>query len=206
MVTLEITNIHILNNVIVPFYNKNDSFPTHKGRGLKILQSKKYLDFVDWSLLVYIFYYGYHRLPEGISLIKEIQTSMNNYRLTTSAKLVDSTMLPINLNSQIITGEKNMIIEEDPLTLKKKSIESKMFHLKSLPSPYEIKNGIRYLRGTNNFVSDKLKLLAIDENNNKIYYDSISECSKALKIGRKNIKDCILSGKTYKNYKFIFDL
>ena len=36
-----------------------------------VLQSKKYLDFLVWS--IFIFYYGYHRLPEGINLINEIK-------------------------------------------------------------------------------------------------------------------------------------
>ena len=44
------------------------------------------------------------------------------------------------------------------------------------------------------------------ESNNKSIYSSISECSKALKIGRTNIKNCLISGQTYKNYKFIFGL
>jgi hypothetical protein len=37
---------------------------------INILQSKKVKDFYDWSRLVNIYYYGYHTLPEGISLIE----------------------------------------------------------------------------------------------------------------------------------------
>jgi hypothetical protein len=87
-----------------------------------------------------------------------------------------------------------------------KNIDSKISNLFLLPSPYEIKNGIRFLRGTNNLVSEKLKIVAIDENNNKYFYSSISECSKVLNIGRTNIKNSILSGEVYKGYKFYFDL
>jgi hypothetical protein len=93
------------------------------------------------------------------------------------------------------------------------TILDKISYLFSLPSPYEIKNGVRYLRGTTNFVSEKLKIIAIGpmdplvaqqlQSNNSFTYSSLTECSKALKIGRTNIKNCILSGKTYKNYKFI---
>ena len=85
-------------------------------------------------------------------------------------------------------------------------IEEKFKNLCLISSPYEIKNGVRYLRGTNNLVSEKLKVIAIDESNNRFTYSSLSECSKALKIGRTNIKNCIISGQTYKNYKFIFGL
>jgi hypothetical protein len=60
-----------------------------------------------------------------------------------------------------------------------------------LPAPYEIKNGVRYLTGTNKLVSEKLRIIAIDDNDNKLSYSSISECNRALGIGRSIIKDCI---------------
>jgi hypothetical protein len=282
MVILEINNIHVLKNVIISLYNKNDS-------KFKILQTKKYLDFCDWSILVCICYYGYHRLPEGISLINEIKSHMNNFRLTTyqtqatprtkanlsqafpsesekygPSKLdiksvvklafVLATLAPRHPSNDSASGASgldvfnNDIYKQDlhlPLVLSSfinnftpdkgkglvkndtlfcfpafsfssegeagdkceeyiATILSKISYLFSLPSPYEIKDGLRYLRGTNNLVSEKLKLICIDENNNRITYSSISECSKALKFGRTNIKNCILSGQTYKNYKFIF--
>jgi hypothetical protein len=51
-VNLDITDIHILKNKIVPI------FYTHKGIG--ILKSKKLKDFNDWSIVVDIYYFGYH--------------------------------------------------------------------------------------------------------------------------------------------------
>ena len=38
----------------------------------KLLNSKKERDFNDWAILVDIKYYGYHSMPEGVSLFKEI--------------------------------------------------------------------------------------------------------------------------------------
>lgn len=58
----------------------------------------------------------------------------------------------------------------------------------SLPAPYEIKFGLRFIRGTNNLVSDKLKIIFIDNFNNKSFFSSFNECSKSLHIGRSKIK------------------
>ena len=72
------------------------------------------------------------------------------------------------------------------------------------PSPYEIKNGIRFIRGTNKLVSESLKIRATDIfiPNNTSVFSSISECSIALKLDRSKIKTCLLSGEIYKNYRF----
>ena len=62
---LDYTNIHFLTNVVVPLYSiKSNEF--------KLLNSKKEKDFNDWTILVDIYYYGYHNMPEGVSLVKEI--------------------------------------------------------------------------------------------------------------------------------------
>jgi NUMOD1 domain len=82
--------------------------------------------------------------------------------------------------------------------------ENKLKNLYFLPAPYEIKNGVRFIRGTNNLVSEKLKIISIDNLNNKSIFSSITECSKSLKIDRTKIKKCLLTGETYNNYKFIF--
>jgi hypothetical protein len=52
------------------------------------LQTKKLKDFCDWSIIVIIVFYGYHRLPEGISIINELKKRMNNFRLTTNFNAV----------------------------------------------------------------------------------------------------------------------
>ena len=142
--------------------------------------SKKYLDFCDWSIIVNICFYGYHNLSEGLDLIYDIKSGMNNFRLSTS------------IGSQKI---KNRF-----------SLNNKISYLFSLPAPYIYKDGLRYLNGTNKLVSENLKLIAIDQYDNKFYYSSLINCSKALKIGRKKIKECLISNKFYKGYKFIYDI
>ncbi len=71
-----------------------------------------------------------------------------------------------------------------------------------IPSPYEIRNGIRFIRGTDNLVSEKLKIKAIDGINKEYFFSSISECGKILKLDRTKIKKSILTGSLYNNYKF----
>lgn len=53
-----------------------------ENKDFSVLQTKKLKDFCAWSIIVIIVFYGYHRLPEGISIINEIKLSLNNFRLT----------------------------------------------------------------------------------------------------------------------------
>jgi len=112
-VSLEINNINILMNFIIPFFSKG-------------MLTKKALDFKYWSIIVEITYYGYHTLLQGIELINLIKSNINNFRLKTDA-----------------------IIDHDEY---KNLIEKKRNNLLSLPSPYEIKNGIMFIRGTDKLV------------------------------------------------------
>ena len=73
-VSLEINNINILMNVIIPIFSKD-------------MLTKKSLDFKDWSIIVEITYYGYHTLLEGIELINLIKSNMNNFRLNNDSNL-----------------------------------------------------------------------------------------------------------------------
>lgn len=249
-VTLEINNIHVLKNLIVPLYNKNDSNIFTQS----LLLTKKYLDFCDWSISVCIFFYGYHRFPEGISLINKIRSKMNNFRFITKDFTVSDFTIKELASLEPLQGRAEVydfnasrkfffecegeaissgydlekfkevfdtdLFKQDPhlpLVLNnfiknvphyKSEVDSitildKLYYIFSLPSPYEIKDRVRFLRGTAKLVSEKLKIIAIDKNNNRFTYSSITECSKALNLGRTNIKNCILSGQTYKTYKFI---
>jgi hypothetical protein len=57
------------------------------------------------------------------------------------------------------------------------------------------------MRGTNNLVSEGLKIIAIENlNNNSIFY-SISDCSLAINIDRSKFKHCLFPGDKYKNFK-----
>lgn len=136
------------------------------------MKTKKLKDFKDWCLVVDIYFFGYHLLPEGKLLITEIKNTWNNFRLSTHYK-------------------KNNLINLS-------NFENKFKTLFSFPSPYEIKNEIRFIRGTNKLVSEGLKIIAIDNLNNKFIFSSISKCSIAIKIDRSKIKHCLLTGETFK--------
>lgn len=60
------------------------------------------------------------------------------------------------------------------------NLEERIKNLFLILSPYEIKNGIRFIRGTNKLVSESLKIICIDTKlsgargvNNKIKFSSI---------------------------------
>ena len=78
--------------------------------------------------------------------------------------------------------------------------------LSNIPSPYIIKEGIRFYRDTalRKLVSDKVKMIVIDPLNKELVFSSISECSRILQIERYKIKKYLVNGETYKNYKFKF--
>ena len=84
-------------------------------------------------------------------------------------------------------------------------IEEKLNYLLSLPSPYEIKEGILFLRGTDKLVSKFFKIKVEDTNGKVQNFTSISKCCLNLNIPRKIIKNCLLSSITYKNYTIKFD-
>jgi hypothetical protein len=124
-------------------------------------------------------YYGYHTLDEGKELIHLIKSNMNNFRL----------------NPDFVTNyDQNKAL-----------IEEKLNYLLSLPSPYEIKEGILFLRGTNKLVSKFFKIKVKDTSDEVQYFTSISECRLNLNIPSKIIKNCLLLNIPYKNYTIKFD-
>jgi len=178
-VNLDITDILHLKNVIIPLYSTiASSYDTNLVIEKSLLKTKKFKDFRDWSFVVLAYYYGYHLIDEGQIFITEIKNSWNNFRLTT----------------HYLNNKENTAI----------NFETKFKILLLIPSPYEIKNGIRFIRNTNKLVSEGLKIIAIDNFNNESIFLSITECSLALKLDRAKIKHCLITGETYKNYKFKF--
>lgn len=191
-VVLEIYKIQTLKNLILPLFSspRRGDNPLLGARretrditDFNPLQSKKVKDFNDWSILVNVNYYGYHTIPEGISLIEKIKSRMNNYRLSTYKSIGNGPVVFENTES---------------------FIQKKISDLFSLPAPYEIKNGIRFVRGTDKLVAKDLSIIAIDKFNNKLFFSSISECSKALQIPRSRIKNGLLTSESYNGYKFLF--
>jgi len=162
---LEITKISTLLKFVNKYNNKNSDLFSFK--------TKKYY---DWSIIVNLYYLGYHLLPEGKSLIIKIKSRMNNYRLSTYTSLNNEE------NFENLEIEKNKVL--------------------ALAAPFEIKNGIRLYSGTNKWVSDKISIIVIDNLGNELYFDSLTNCSLSLKISRSKIKDCIVKGTIYKNFLF----
>lgn len=201
-VVLEFNKIYVLKTIIIPLFyrylfpngdkekflflsiNQIKPLSFMVDNNFSILQTKKSQDFCYWSIIVNIVFYGYHKLPQAISIINEIKGSMNKFRLTTYSKS----------NTCDKESEKGM------------SINSKVSDLISVPSPYVIKGVNRYLRETNKLVSEKLGVIAIDEQGNKQNYISISKCSKALGFGKLTIKNCLLTGNTHKGYQFVYNV
>ena len=109
---------------------------------------------------------------------------MNKYRLTTNFSLLN-----------------------DVKCISVSDIENLLSKLYLLDSPYEIKQGVRYYRNTNKLVSEATNIIVINskENNNKIIYNSMSECASSLNISRKKIKYCLNTGESYKGYSFVLN-
>ena len=145
-----------------------------------LLKTLKAQDFSLWLKLVDIYYKGYHTILEGKYIFDAIKLHINKYRLTTNSDLY---------------GDKNRIslLEIDKLLSKLYLIES----------PYETKEGIRYYRNTTRLVSESVKIIAIDKEDNKKIYESMTECAKDLKISRKKIKECLSTGDTHNGYVFV---
>ena len=122
MVQLEFNNIRFLFNILL---NDLRSFPMY---------SKKKLDFNDWAIIVKLYYFGYHLLPSGKSLIEKLKTRMK------TAKQFSS-------NSSISISESNLT---DSI------LEQEIEQVLILPAPYYVKNGVRFLAGTNKLVPEPL--------------------------------------------------
>nr|WDS46421.1 LAGLIDADG homing endonuclease [Cyathus striatus] len=176
-ITLDITDIQFLKNKILNLYSKPG-----------ILKSKKLKDFNDWSIIVNLYYLGYHLKPEGQLFITEIKNRFNNCRLSNNIKNLTSSLEIPNNNSSF-----------DSL-----SFDNRLKNILLTPSPYEILKGVRVKRGTTNLVSARVKIIAIDNLNNQTIYSSIKECSIKLGLDRATIKTCLIKGEEYKNYKFIY--
>nr|QCW06920.1 hypothetical protein [Drechslerella brochopaga] len=147
-----------------------------------ILKTLKSEDFLLWLELVEMYYKGYYTILEGKSIIDAIKNCINKYRL--------------NTNNHLIKEKEIKSITEIKLLLTKLYLQN---------SPYEIKNGIRYYRGTDKLVSESTKIICIDENNCRLEFDSITKAANALNIFINKIKNCITTGKSYKGYIFLLN-
>jgi hypothetical protein len=86
--------------------------------------SKKGKDFEDWLICVEIYFSGRHTLSEGEALILRLKSRMNNNRLSTN---------PNNQRDLVIT-------------------QSEIENLFALAAPYEVRNGVRFISGSDKLV------------------------------------------------------
>lgn len=143
-----------------------------------LLKTLKSNDFLLWLELIEIYYMGYHTNLEGKFVFDVIKNCINKYRLSTNSHWVK---------------EKKSLIE----------IRSLLTKLYSKDSPYEINNNIRYIRGTDKLVSESTLIICLDENNHKLEFNSMTKAAEALNISRTKIKDCLVTGKSFKGYFFL---
>nr|YP_005088126.1 LAGLIDADG intron encoded protein [Fusarium solani]AEJ72916.1 LAGLIDADG intron encoded protein [Fusarium solani] len=160
---------------------KGNLIPLMYHDGNVILRTLKHKDFLLWLKLVDLYYNGYHTILEGKFIFDAIKLHMNKYRLTT--------------NSNLLKDKKFISMVE---------IDNLMSKLYLTDSPYEIKDNNRFYRNTDKLVSESTKIIAIKDNQSKMY-NSISECAKDISISRKYIKECLISGKFYKDYTFVLN-
>ena len=178
-IILEINEIKLLKKAIIPFVLENDKI---------LLKTLKKQDFLYWLNLIDIYYKGYHTLLEGKFIFDSIKSCMNKNRLST------------NKSSYLLHTLPSISY------LYNKTIEEQLDILFNIESPYQIKDGIRYIRNTNNLVSESLNIVCIHiDYNKRILYNSISECAKDLNISRKIIKNSIHLNKEYKGYIFMIN-
>ena len=112
--SLSISNSFYLSVVIVPLLNKLS------------WNSKKYLDYCDWKLILVILSKGLHYTSEGLNIIEIISNQMNNNRLSTTTPEVKITFL-----------------------------KDKIYELSNSPSNYEIRNGKLFIISLNRFRVNK---------------------------------------------------
>ena len=86
----------------------------------------------------------------------------------------------MHINKYRVTTNTNLYEDKNRISLLE--IDKLLSKLYLIESPYETKEGIRYYRNTTRLVSESVKITAIDKENNKKIYESMSECAKDLKI------------------------
>lgn len=136
--------------------------------------SKKGKDFEDWLICVEIYFSGRHTLAEGEALILCFKSRMNNNRLSTN---------PIN--------QKDLLISQA-------NVEAVF----KLPAPYEVRDGARYISGTDKLVPESFPVFVTYPDGTISSFSSLSKCAIALGISRKPVREYLDTGTPYKNHFF----
>ena len=141
-------------------------------------QTKKRLDYEDWSIVVQISFLGLHLNEEGISLALDLISRMNNSRLSTHKNF------------------KEVEISKDRID-----------NVLSLSPAYEYRDGERYLISSGKKVSLIKEIKLIDLQGSELVFPSLSECARVLNEDRKRIaryvnQDKLFVCKNNKNNKY----
>lgn len=142
---ISVQNVTYFNNILIPFFNSL-SFHT-----------KKALDYKYWSIIVQICFSGKHLTEQGISLVSDLSSRMNNSRLTT------------NKNYKLVE------ISEDRIK-----------YVISSPPVYEYIDGDRY-KASGQKVPVRGQVTLIDQEGKEQVFNSLVECGHFLNVDRKRI-------------------
>lgn len=162
VINLLIQNQNFIANVLIPFF---DSLT---------FNSKKELDYKDWKTVYKLKQLGLNYTGEGIKVIDQILSQMNNRRLSTnSSAKVDRTLLTNNVE-KLLNGPSNFEIKENG-----------QIWIKSLNS---------YKRGSN---AKSIKV-QLQESNGLVLntFDSISSCARFLGVHPPRVKALLDNSKS----------
>lgn len=164
MVNLAINRLDYITKVLIPFFDA------------LIWQSQKELDYQDWKTILKFRGLGHHYRGEGVRIINNILSQMNNNRLTTRrSTLADRVVLESEIK-KLLEGPSNFEVKED----------GRVF-IKSLKKYYP-----------NNA---KIRLKLLDENGGIIkLFDSAADCAKYLNVSKTTVAVRLKKGKP-----FLFD-
>lgn len=155
---LRLYNTDFIEFVFIPFLD-----------GL-IWQSKKYLDYRDWKVLLEIFKRGLHCTFEGEALINRIRNQMNNQRLS---------------SSKIPCEDRSVLLADITEILKQ-------------PSNYEYREDKIFVKSSQKFISDKkaISVLLMDSSSdNEIQsFSSYASCGKFLGLHHYTVSLKVNSG------------
>jgi hypothetical protein len=98
--------------------------------------------------------------------------------------------IKLHINMYRMTTNISLLDNKERISLYE--IEKRLSKLYLIDSPYVVKQGVRYYRDTDKLVSEAVNIIVIDSIGNKTVYPS-----------RNKIKQCLISGESYKGYTFV---
>lgn len=163
MIYLVIHRLDYIAQVLIPFFDA------------LVWQSKKELDYKDWKTILKLRNLGLHYTDEGVKVLNNILSSMNNNRLTTSRSSTpvrDRAVLDSDIK-KLMQGPSNFEVKED---------------------------GRVYIKSLNKYYSDKAKirLELIDGSGGVIKsFASAADCAKYLRVSPMTVSQRLRKDKPF---------